>query len=332
MQSTWPLRTVARAADVDSCCLRQWFGTGVLQLRGNDKKSTGTGHQVGLSRKRAHEAALVQHLNLYGVSVSRAAKAAFEFTLTGNGGRAAGQLFPMGKTVLVLTPTGSKQQRCCTRGRPKRHSGQGRFYSRQFIDQRKIKMLNVPKLISPDITAQQAVFARLDMRAKAASREVRELRERKLQGQNNVNDKTTRISMVLAEQDIPATDDTDVKLTAKLLQWEAIEEAKESLKPKLAIAKREAADKILAGLKKPHDAIMARLLAALVDAHAANVELFDLRSQLRDREIGFRNGVCELMPDEVLSSPTIYSPLADFFRAAVKAGFLKALPAGFVKP
>jgi hypothetical protein len=100
--ATWPLRTVARAADVDARTLKQWFGTAVLKLRGDDRKSTGPGHHVGLSRLRAYEAAIVQHLNRHDVKVSRAAKAAYEFTLNGNNGRQAGHLFPMGKTVLVL--------------------------------------------------------------------------------------------------------------------------------------------------------------------------------------------------------------------------------------
>jgi hypothetical protein len=97
---TWPLQTVARAAEVDTRTLRQWFGTDVLKLRGDDRKSTGTGHKVGLSRLRAYEAAIVQHLNLHDVKVSRAARASFEFTLSGNAGRGAGQLFPLGRTVL----------------------------------------------------------------------------------------------------------------------------------------------------------------------------------------------------------------------------------------
>jgi hypothetical protein len=100
--STWPLRTVSRAADVDSRTLRQWFGTGILHLRGDDKKSTGTGRHVGLSRSRAYEAAIVRQLTQRGVATSRAANGAFAFTLSGEGGRAAGQLYPLGRTVLVL--------------------------------------------------------------------------------------------------------------------------------------------------------------------------------------------------------------------------------------
>jgi hypothetical protein len=106
--STWPLRTVSRAADVDSRTLRQWFGTGILHLRGSDKKSTGTGHKVGLSSLRAYEAKIVQQLRRYDVAPSRAANAAFEFTINGGAGRVAGQLFPLGKTVLVLSPTGAE--------------------------------------------------------------------------------------------------------------------------------------------------------------------------------------------------------------------------------
>jgi hypothetical protein len=192
-------------------------------------------------------------------------------------------------------------------------------------------MITVQDPINPKMTELQAVIARLEMRAKASARKVRELREKKLAGQHNINDKDSRIAMVLAEQDISATDDTDAKLTSELLQWEAIEEAKESLKPKLAAARREASDKILASIKPAHDEIMKRLVSSLVDAHAANVELFGLRSQLRDRSIGWRNGVCELLPDEVLNTPTIYSHLADFFRGAVKAGYLKNVPAGFIQ-
>ena len=107
MNKTWPLQTVARAAEVTPDCLKQWFGNGILHLRGNDKKSKGTGHKVGLSRGRAYEAKIVQHLNRLDVTVSRGARAAFEFTLNGNNGRQAGQLFPMGKSVLVLEPNGA---------------------------------------------------------------------------------------------------------------------------------------------------------------------------------------------------------------------------------
>ena len=192
-------------------------------------------------------------------------------------------------------------------------------------------MITVQKPISPKTTEIQAVIARLDMRGNAKAKTVSELRAKKLAGQHNVNDKDSRIAMVLAEQDVPTTDDTDAKLTSELLQWEAIEEAKEAQKPKLAAAKREAADKILVGIKPEHDAIMKKMLSGLSGFTEAYVELFALSRDLRDYEIGFRHGVCELMPTDLFGPPTIYSPLADFFRAAVSAGYLKSVPGGFIQ-
>jgi hypothetical protein len=77
---TWPISTAAKAADMQSRALRQWFSTRVLKLRANDRKSTGSGDHCGLSRQRAYQAAITQTLNRYGVSVSRAALAAALFT------------------------------------------------------------------------------------------------------------------------------------------------------------------------------------------------------------------------------------------------------------
>jgi hypothetical protein len=105
--STWPLRTVALAADMKPRALRQWLDTRVMTLRGNDRKSTGHGDHCGLSRQRAYQAAIVQHLNKLGMTVSRAANAALEFTDCGNTGRAAGELYEHGKTMLLISPDGT---------------------------------------------------------------------------------------------------------------------------------------------------------------------------------------------------------------------------------
>jgi hypothetical protein len=104
---TWPLRTVALAADMKPRALRQWFETSVITLQGNDRKSTGPGDHCGLSRQRAYQAAIVQHLNKLGVSVSRAARVALEFTDSGNFGRPPGVLFEHGKTILFVGPDGA---------------------------------------------------------------------------------------------------------------------------------------------------------------------------------------------------------------------------------
>ena len=99
---TWPIKTVARVADVNSRILDQWFRTGMLQYRGGDKHHTGTGVKVGLTRPRVIEATIVRLLGRYDVPASRAGRAAFEFTISENAGRPACELFPLGSTALVL--------------------------------------------------------------------------------------------------------------------------------------------------------------------------------------------------------------------------------------
>jgi hypothetical protein len=103
---TWPMRTAAQAADMEARALRQWFSTKVLKLGGNDRKSTGSGNHCGLSRQRVYQAAITQILNRQGMSVSRAARMAFEFSDIANIGRAPGELYGHGKTILAVGPDG----------------------------------------------------------------------------------------------------------------------------------------------------------------------------------------------------------------------------------
>jgi hypothetical protein len=77
---------------------------------------------------------------------------------------------------------------------------------------------------------------------------VQELRTKKLRGQHNVDEHESRVAFVLAEKEIPASNDVDAQLTTELLNWEATDEAIKTLKPKLAAAKREASDKILVSI------------------------------------------------------------------------------------
>ena len=104
--STWPLRTVALAADMKPRALRQWLDTRVMKLRGNDRKSTGPGDHCGLSRQRAVQAAITQTLNRHGVSVSRAARAAALFTDEAQPNRPPGELFTEGRTFLIFRKDG----------------------------------------------------------------------------------------------------------------------------------------------------------------------------------------------------------------------------------
>jgi hypothetical protein len=104
---TYPLRVAALAAQLPEKTPRRWMDTRVVTLRGNDVTAIGTGNHCGWSRNRILQLAITQALLKSGVSLSRSANGALEFTDAGNSGRAAGQLFPIGKTALVLGPTGA---------------------------------------------------------------------------------------------------------------------------------------------------------------------------------------------------------------------------------
>src|ERR1700681_4623748 len=104
---TWPLRVVAQAADMKPRALRQCFEIGALKLSGQDRRSTGSGSNIGLSKPRAYQAAVTKHLNRLGLSIPVAARMAFEFSDIGNIGRAPGNLFDHGKTLLIVGPKGA---------------------------------------------------------------------------------------------------------------------------------------------------------------------------------------------------------------------------------
>jgi|SRR5882724_3041076 len=100
---TYPLRVAAEAAQVPTIKYRRWMDTKIVTLRGNDARTTGSGNPCGLSRNRILQAAITEALLKKGVSLSTAAKAALEFSDSdGAGGREAGQLYPLAKTVLCL--------------------------------------------------------------------------------------------------------------------------------------------------------------------------------------------------------------------------------------
>jgi hypothetical protein len=105
--TTWRLRTVAQAADMNPRALRQAFEIGALKLSGNDKKSSGSGSYIGLSRPRAYQAAVMKHLHRAGLSIPRAAQMAAEFSDVGNIGRAPSELYDHGRTILVVGPEGA---------------------------------------------------------------------------------------------------------------------------------------------------------------------------------------------------------------------------------
>ena len=104
--STWPLRIVAQAADMKPRALRQCFEIGALKLSGEDKKPTGSGTQLGMSKPRAYQATIMRHLNRRGLTIRHAARLAYEFSDVGNIGRSPGTLYEHGRTVLVIDDDG----------------------------------------------------------------------------------------------------------------------------------------------------------------------------------------------------------------------------------
>jgi hypothetical protein len=107
MIKTWPVRRAAEAAGMKQRALSQCFAIGALKLSGKDKKATGSGSRVALSKPRAYQAALMKQLHRNGLSFPHAARLAFEFSDVANINRAPGDLFAHGTTLLVVTPDGA---------------------------------------------------------------------------------------------------------------------------------------------------------------------------------------------------------------------------------
>lgn len=104
---TWRLRDVAQAVDMKPRALRQCFEIGALKLSGEDKKATGSGSHVGMSKPRAYQAAIMKTLNNRGLAIPHAARLAYEFSDIGNVGRSPGTLYDHGKTVLFVDDDGA---------------------------------------------------------------------------------------------------------------------------------------------------------------------------------------------------------------------------------
>jgi hypothetical protein len=100
---TYPLRVAAEAAQLpETKTPRRWQDNRVITLGGNGATANGTGNRCGWSRNRILQLAITQALVKRGVSLSMSAKAALEFSDNGGASRAAGQLYPVGKTILRL--------------------------------------------------------------------------------------------------------------------------------------------------------------------------------------------------------------------------------------
>jgi hypothetical protein len=81
--------------------LQRMFQRNHVTLQPCDIPSKGCGENRGLSIRRILQIAFTTELSRLGIGPSRAAKAAYEFTDRGNPGRGVGELYPLGRTVLM---------------------------------------------------------------------------------------------------------------------------------------------------------------------------------------------------------------------------------------
>jgi hypothetical protein len=188
-------------------------------------------------------------------------------------------------------------------------------------------MITVPNRISPTVTNILNQKSRARMLGSVSAKNVKELRAKQSAGENNANDREARIAMVLAGEDFPPASDIEAQLTTEMLRWQAADEADRSLDAPLAKARYEDATVVLKGLKPGHDAALIPALSALAEVFApAWKEIFQLSRDLKDKDLGWREGVCDLVPQlvELFGVPNAHSPLASFLQKAVAAGYLKS--------
>ena len=98
---TYEAGVVAQATDTPLPTIQRYKQQGIVRLQSCDVPSSGSGEKCGYSVRRMIQFALITEQNRLGITPSRAAKAAFEFSDKGNTGRSVGELYPLGTTYLV---------------------------------------------------------------------------------------------------------------------------------------------------------------------------------------------------------------------------------------
>jgi DNA-binding transcriptional MerR regulator len=98
---------LSRATGVSVPTLGRWFDRGTIKQSRRDKASTGHGDHRQFSRNTVVQIAIARKLIELGIAAGRANDAASLFTDEGQTGRAPGELFSCGKTLLTLGPNGA---------------------------------------------------------------------------------------------------------------------------------------------------------------------------------------------------------------------------------
>ena len=99
--NTYLAAVAAEAAGVSASDLQRYANQGHLTFQPCDGESRGSGDKRQYSTRRILQTAIIAEGKNIGISPKRAAKAALEFSDRGNSGRAVGELFPLGRTVIL---------------------------------------------------------------------------------------------------------------------------------------------------------------------------------------------------------------------------------------
>jgi hypothetical protein len=92
---------VAAEASGASASTLQRYANHHLRFQPCDGESRGSGDKRQYSTRRVIQTAIMVECSRLGISAARAERASFEFSDRGNSGRAVGELFPLGRTVLM---------------------------------------------------------------------------------------------------------------------------------------------------------------------------------------------------------------------------------------
>jgi hypothetical protein len=104
--NTYRAAIVAEATGASVATLIR-YGKENTKLQPCDKRANGSGALY--STRRVMQIALTVECSRLGIAPSRGGKAAFEYSDRGNPGRAVGELYPIGATLLVGFPNGQNK-------------------------------------------------------------------------------------------------------------------------------------------------------------------------------------------------------------------------------
>jgi hypothetical protein len=168
------------------------------------------------------------------------------------------------------------------------------------------------KPISPQTTALDAQDSRLLVTDRALKREIEELTAK--ERQPNADDNESLTESVLADPDnFAIASDSAAKIKTAWAKRAAIEAARQSLKPKKAKAKYDAATTILesAPVQKQHGDLMKRIGPPLAEIAKAWVSLYSMSLELREHDMGLLPrfllfNVTGKKPDRVETGRSVY--------------------------